>query len=60
MLAKTDVAIFRYCKNAKNRSLQMTDDCMRTIDDHQLYYELEMVSDCWLFVRLQVQLYFLT
>jgi len=33
---------------------QMTDDCMHAIDDHQRYFELEMVSDCWLFVRLQV------
>lgn len=32
----------------------MTEDCMHAIDDHQKFFELEMVSDCWLFVRLQM------
>jgi hypothetical protein len=32
----------------------MTDDCMKTIDEHQTYYTMEMVSDCWLFLRLQI------
>ena len=32
---------------------QMTDECMKTIDDHQTFYYMEMVSDCWLFLRLQ-------
>lgn len=32
---------------------QMTDKCMKTIDDHQTFYYMEMVSDCWLFLRLQ-------
>ena len=31
----------------------MVQECMRVIDDHQTYYYLEMVSDCWLFIRLQ-------
>ena len=33
--------------------LQMIQECMKVIDDHQTYYYLEMVSDCWLFIRLQ-------
>lgn len=33
---------------------QMTDECLQTIDDHQTYYYMEMVSDCWLFLRLQL------
>jgi len=32
----------------------MTDECMKAIDDHQTYYYMEMVSDCWLFLRLQL------
>ena len=32
---------------------QMIDECMKTIDDHQTFYYMEMVSDCWLFLRLQ-------
>ena len=31
----------------------MIDECMKTIDDHQTFYYMEMVSDCWLFLRLQ-------
>ena len=31
----------------------MIQECMKVIDDHQTYYYLEMVSDCWLFIRLQ-------
>ena len=31
----------------------MVQECMRVVDDHQTYYYLEMVSDCWLFIRLQ-------
>jgi len=27
---------------------------MLSVDGHQNFYELEMVSDCWLFVRLQM------
>ena len=27
---------------------------MKTIDDHQTFYYMEMVSDCWLFLRLQL------
>ena len=34
--------------------LQMTDECMKTIDDHQTFFYMEMVSDCWLFLRLQL------
>ena len=33
--------------------LQMIDECMKTIDDHQTFFYMEMVSDCWLFLRLQ-------
>ena len=33
---------------------QMTDECMKTIDEHQTFYYMEMVSDCWLFLRLQL------
>jgi hypothetical protein len=32
----------------------MTDECMKTIDEHQTFYYMEMVSDCWLFLRLQL------
>ena len=31
----------------------MIDECMKTIDDHQTFFYMEMVSDCWLFLRLQ-------
>ena len=31
----------------------MVDEAMKTIDDHQTFYYMEMVSDCWLFLRLQ-------
>ena len=31
----------------------MIDECMKTIDDHETFYYMEMVSDCWLFLRLQ-------
>ena len=37
-----------------NKKLQMTDDCLKTIDDHQTFFYMEMVSDCWLFLRLQL------
>ncbi len=30
------------------------DECMRETDQHQKHFFMEMVSDCWLFVRLQV------
>ena len=33
--------------------LLMIDECMKTIDDHQTFFYMEMVSDCWLFLRLQ-------
>ncbi len=30
-------------------------ECARELDDHQKHFFMEMVSDCWLFVRLQVR-----
>ena len=32
---------------------QMTAECMKAIDEHQSFNYMEMVSDCWLFLRLQ-------
>ncbi len=29
-------------------------ECEREIDSHQKHFFMEMVSDCWLFVRLQM------
>ena len=29
-------------------------ECMKTVDEHQTFYYMEMVSDCWLFLRLQL------
>ncbi len=31
-----------------------TEECMREMDEHQKHFFMEMVSDCWLFVRLQM------